>query len=398
MKKDKIFIGVFLFIIFGVLAFLPIKHILIVTGKSSLQMTDNWVYFEAKPENNIVDKLDNKFNQIKTAVENRVTNYFPFYIELNTMYQNFNFKTNKLLFDKYVPLKTNSDEEYVFYNKEDNFYYLENKYTKEELDNRLETQVKFFNSLSNKGIDVNIYIPTRYEITTLKDNNLNSYISLFNNKLNSNINITAMNVTDIKTYKKYFYKTDHHWTIYGALDGYKDIMNMLDADILNVDNIVTLKERKYYGSLAKSIMNDELNDYITDMKIDLDYDVLVNGEKPDELFKPRKLKMDRSYKYYDYYVQYFNGQYGNVIYDYHNEEKDNLLIMSDSNAWQIDYLIAASYNKTHVINLRYDEYKNDSFDLRRYMEVNDISKVLFLYDGETILFDQFNYDFIGRVK
>lgn len=398
MKKDKIFIGVFLFIIFGVLAFLPVKHVLIVTGKSSLQMTDNWVYFEAKPENNIIDKLDNKFNQIKTAVENRVTNYFPFYIELNTMYQNFNFKTNKLLFDKYVPLKTNSDEEYVFYNKEDNFYYLENKYTKEELDNRLETQVKFFNSLSNKGIDVNIYIPTRYEITTLKDNNLNSYISLFNNKLNSNINITAMNVTDIETYKKYFYKTDHHWTIYGALDGYKDIMNMLGADTLNVDNIVTLKERKYYGSLAKSIMNDELNDYITDMKIDLDYDVLVNGEKPDELFKPRELKMDRSYKYYDYYVQYFNGQYGNVIYDYHNEEKDNLLIMSDSNAWQIDYLIAASYNKTHVINLRYDEYKNDSFDLRRYMEVNDISKVLFLYDGETILFDQFNYDFIGRVK
>lgn len=398
MKKDKIFIGVFLFIIFGVLAFLPVKHVLIVTGKSSLQMTDNWVYFEAKPENNIVDKLDNKFNQIKTAVENRVTNYFPFYIELNTMYQNFNFKTNKLLFDKYVPLKTNSDEEYVFYNKEDNFYYLENKYTKEELDNRLETQVKFFNSLSNKGIDVNIYIPTRYEITTLKDNNLNSYISLLLNKLNSNINITAMNVTDIETYKKYFYKTDHHWTIYGALDGYKDIMNMLGADAIDVDNIVTLKERKYYGSLAKSIMNDELSDYITDMKIDLDYDVLVNGEKPDELFKPRKLKMDRSYKYYDYYVQYFNGQYGNVIYDYHNEEKDNLLIMSDSNAWQIDYLIAASYNKTHVINLRYDEYKNDSFDLRRYMEVNDISKVLFLYDGETILFDQFNYDFIGRVK
>ena len=64
MKKDKIFIGVFLFIIFGVLSFLPIKHILIATGKSSLQMTDNWVYFEAKPESNIIDKLDNKFKLI----------------------------------------------------------------------------------------------------------------------------------------------------------------------------------------------------------------------------------------------------------------------------------------------------------------------------------------------
>lgn len=398
MKKDKIFIVVFLCMLFGVLVWLPVKHVLIMTGRSSLQMTDNWVYFEAKPVNNILDKIDNKFNQIKTGIENRVTNYFPFYGNLNSLYQDFNFETNKLIYKKDIPLKTNSDDEYIFYNKLDSFYYLENKYTKNELDERLEKQVKFFNSLSAKGIDVNIYIPTRYELTTLKENNLNEYISLFKNKLNSNINITAMDVKDIETYKKYFYKTDHHWTIAGALNGYEDIMTMLGAEKINDIKTKTLTDRKYYGSLAKSIMNDSVYDYITDINLDLKYDCLVNGEKPDELFKPRSLKMDRSYKYYDYYVQYFNGQYGNVLYDYHNEDKDNLLIMSDSNAWQIDYLIAASFNKTHVINLRYDEYKGDSFDLRRYMIVNDIKKVLFLYDGESILFDQFNYDFIGRVK
>ena len=31
-------------------------------------------------------------------------------------------------------------------------------------------------------------------------------------------------------------------------------------------------------------------------------------------------------------------------------------------------------------------------------QANDIHKVLFLYDGESILFDQYNYDFIRRVK
>lgn len=29
--------------------------------------------------------------------------------------------------------------------------------------------------------------------------------------------------------------------------------------------------------------------------------------------KPREIRLDRDYKYYDYYVSYFNGQYGKVM-------------------------------------------------------------------------------------
>ena len=154
----------------------------------------------------------------------------------------------------------------------------------------------------------------------------------------------------------------------------------------------------YYGSLAKTALNDNINDYISDVDIKLDYDVYVNGKSADSLFKPREIRLDRSYKYYDYYVQYFNGQYGNVVYDYHNNDKENLLIIGDSYSWQIDYLIANSFNKTHVINLRYDEYKNKDFNLSKYVSDNNISKVLFLYEGGSTIFDQYDYDFEGRVK
>ena len=92
------------------------------------------------------------------------------------------------------------------------------------------------------------------------------------------------------------------------------------------------------------------------------------------------------------------GQYGNVVYDYNDDTKDNLLIVGDSYSWQIDYLIASSFNKTHVVNLRYDEYKNNNFDLIKYVTKNNINKVLFLYDGGSTLFDQYNYNFEGRVK
>ena len=84
-------------------------------------------------------------------------------------------------------------------------------------------------------------------------------------------------------------------------------------------------------------------------------------------------------------------------YQFVKISKDNLLIMSDSFAWSIDYLIASSFNNTHVINLRYDEFKNNSFNLTKYIKDNHITKVLFLYESGSTMFDQYNYNFTGRV-
>ena len=396
MKRDKIIIGVFLFVVFGVFLALPINFA--ISKVQHLEVNkDNWVSYNAKTEKNFVDKINNKIGRIENAVENRITNYFPFYQTLNTFYQNFNFYTNKLVFNE-VPIRTNSDGEYVFYDKNNEFYFLENKYSDKDLEERLNRQVNFFNELSKKGIDLYIYIPTRYEFTTLKTNNLSKYTEEFVNKLNENIKVKVMNVDTIDNYKKYFYKTDHHWTINGALKGYEDITDMLNISKVDNLNITEHKERKYYGSLAKTALNDLIFDYISDIDLDLNYNVSLNGKEKDELFKPREIRLDRSYKYYDYYVSYFNGQYGNIVYDYNDDTKDNLLIVGDSYSWQIDYLIASSFNKTHVVNLRYDEYKNNNFDLIKYVTKNNINKVLFLYDGGSTLFDQYNYNFEGRVK
>lgn len=396
MKKDKTLIIVFLAIIFLFSISIFSNYFFVKVGLLHINM-DNFSEYIPVKEKNIIDKLNNKIGRLENSLENKVTNYFPFYNEINTIVSNIEFSSNKSLFND-VPIKTNSDGEYIFYDKENEFYYLTNKYSDSLLQERVNKQIKFFNELSEKGINVNIYVPTRYELTTLKKDNLNYYITKFVNGLNDGINVRVMNVSNLDIYKKFFYKTDHHWTIYGALDGYKDICDMLNIECIKDFNVVEHKERRYYGSLAKSALNDTIYEYISDVDIKLKYDVYVNGKNPTDIFKPREIRLDRSYKYYDYYVQYFNGQYGNIVYDFNNTDKENLLIIGDSYSWQIDYLIASSYNKTHVINLRYDEYKNNTFNLSKYIEDNNISKVLFLYDGGSTLFDQYNYDFEGRVK
>ena len=397
MKKDRVFNAVFCGIIGGVCLYIPVHFMLVHIGVVTKTSNDNQVVFEPISEKNIGDKLSNKVNAIKTRLENEITNSFPFYNSLNGLYQNFNYYMNSFFY-KEVPLKTNSDNEYIFYNKENDFYYLENQYSKDELDKRLDMQVAMFNKLANLDIDMYLYFPTRYELTKLKDNNLNSYVDIFKDKLSSKIKVANMDITSLEQYKNYFYKTDHHWNMNGALAGYYDIMDILGK--VPVDNleVVNKRERKFYGSMAKSVLNNKTYDYILDVDKKLDYDVLVNGKQASEVFKPRQIRLDRDYLYYDYYVQYFNGQYGEICYDYHKDKEENLLILSDSYAWQIDYLIASSFNKTYVVNLRYDKWKKGYLNLEEYMKKRNIKKVLFLYEGGSMMFDQYNYNLEGRIK
>ena len=397
MKKDSVFNAVFCGIIGGVCLYIPVHFMLVHIGVVTKTSNDNQMVFEPISEKNIGDKLSNKVNAIKTRLENEITNSFPFYNSLNGLYQNFNYYMNSFFY-KEVPLKTNSDNEYIFYNKENDFYYLENQYSKDELDKRLDMQVAMFNKLANLDIDMYLYFPTRYELTKLKDNNLNSYVDIFKDKLSSKIKVANMDITSLEQYKNYFYKTDHHWNMNGALAGYYDIMDILGK--VPVDNleVVNKRERKFYGSMAKSVLNNKTYDYILDVDKKLDYDVLVNGKQASEVFKPRQIRLDRDYLYYDYYVQYFNGQYGEICYDYHKDNEENLLILSDSYAWQIDYLIASSFNKTYVVNLRYDKWKKGDLNLEEYMKERNIKKVLFLYEGGSMMFDQYNYNLEGRIK
>ena len=260
MQKDKKLVIAFLVILFGICLCIPCKFVLVKIGVMSMNM-DNFLEYKEKDVNNVVDKINNVIGRIENSVENKVTNYFPFYNVINSLYDKVDFTSNKILF-KDVPIKKNSDGEYIFYDKVNEFYYLTNKYTSKELDERLDSQVMFFNNLNKKGIDVNIYIPTRYEFTTLKKDNLSNYVGEFVSKLDSNINVRVMDVKSIDEYKEYFYKTDHHWTIKGALDGYKDICDMLNIDAINNLNIVKHKERMYYGSLAKTALNDNINNKI----------------------------------------------------------------------------------------------------------------------------------------
>lgn len=388
-KHDKTLIIIFVGILYCSLLFIGINFVLYQMGYIGKITSDNWKTYEPKGTNGFINKFNNFIGSKEVAIENIVTNYFPLYNNILDAYSSMNYSLNDLFYDDIIPIKINGDGELIKYNKEKEYYYLIQPYSKEELDNRMKKQVDFFNSLD---ADVYIYNITSYQLSKFYDKN--NYIEVFKSKLNNNIKFDYLKVNSEDDYLKYYYKTDHHLQAFGSLNVYYDVVNLLDVNPVNNIVISKIDNKKIYGSYAKTASSDLIYDNLSYLKANLNYDVNID----DKLFKTYEIPDNKKYKYYDYYVYFFNGQYDEVIYDYHDENKENLLILSDSFAWPIDDLIAASFNKTYVVNLRYGKYKGQNFDLTSYIKDNNISKVLFMYGEQSIIFDGNNYDFVGRVK
>ena len=237
-----------------------------------------------------------------------------------------------------------------------------------------------------------MYLPNRYEFTILDDNSItvrdkDKYITKLKSLQNDSFKIKKLKISSIDDYKKYFYKTDHHWNAYGAYQGYKDIMEMMKLTPKKLDIIET--DITYMGSIAKSSAQTDIKDKFMYIDYNEKYDVKVNG-LDNSKYKPKVInKTDNIY--YDYYVSYYNGMFGEVVMDYNNPDKENLLIISDSYAWQIDEIIASHFNKTYIINVRYDKFINGSLDYKNFIKENNITKVLILEESATSIFDMYNY-------
>lgn len=388
MKKDRFIISVFLVIIFGVFVLYPVKYLLIKIDKISFNSSDNWKTYE-KSGNLIKDKV----MALETAIDNRTTNYFPLYEKITSGFYNFNIKLDSLFSSK-VYIKSNSDGENLFYDNQNNFYFLLNNLSSEQLNNRLKNQISFYNDINTKYSDINLYIylPLRYEVTNLSDiHNLNNYVVTFKNSLNKNIKVFSLDSLDLSQYLTYFYKTDHHYNSVGALKAYNDIVTMMD-----INSIKTIPFKciytPYYGSLAKTALNKNVSDNL----LDLDYQNDVEFNQNDDKFKTRKI-VKKTNPFYDYYISYYNGQYDEIKYKSDVKNDKNLLIISDSLSWQIDYIIAENFENTYVINLRYGKWKNQKLYLQEYLSEHNITDILFLQEAEQQMFDLYNHNISDRV-
>lgn len=398
-KKDLYIITVFFIIVFSVFLYYPIKYVLLSKNILTLNY-DNFKEFNADSGNDIFTKINNKVQKVKLNIENRVINYFPFYSAINYNFKSLNYKINKGLYNHldFTYIGLNQDNELV-YRENNGTYILQFNIDNKILENKFNSQSEYFNELK-KYADVYIYLPNRYEYTNLSKKGISvqdnsKYVERLFSMQDEKLHVAALNSETLEQYNSYFYKTDHHWTAYGAYEGYKEIMNLLGHEPL-ILNLVS-HNVNFMGSISKGVALTDIKDNFSTIDYINNIDVTVNGETNNPKYKPKQIKESNN-PYYDYYVSYYNGMFGRVEYNSHNSALENILIISDSFGWPIDEIIAKDFNKTYIFNVKYDEFVNNAIDYKKFVKENNISKVLIIQSSESTLFDLYNFNLKEKVR
>ncbi len=176
-----------------------------------------------------------------------------------------------------------------------------------------------------------------------------------------------------------YYRTDHHWTAWGAYEAYLAYCNAagLEAKPLADFGLEQMSDR-FYGTLySKVLAPDAQPDLIYAPQALPQVQVRFDGaEESDSVYQPDFLEKKDKYAYF------FGGNWGEVEIRTRTENGKHLLVIKDSFANSLVPYLLESYETVTMIDLRY--YGGSLRDLLRE---RGITEVLVLYEMTNLLTD-----------
>lgn len=277
----------------------------------------------------------------------------------------------------------------IIFGKENYLFKKFTTFNDEMLKNNLNSIITFTNNY-NKEVDFFI-IPNSYAIydeltpryLPLVDqlsliNSINSYLSL-----KSNDHINTINVAEelLKNKDDYiYYKTDHHWTSYGAYLAYLAYMDYLGLEIVDINNLEKITINNFLGTYynrSKYFKAD--SDFITYYNI-LGLHIEIDGKEQLSLMNLDKFKGS------DKYSAFLWGNNGltKVINENISEERkgSSILIFKDSYANSFIQFLSYNYEIIDIIDLRY--FKES---IRNFMKDKDYNEILIMYSFNNLSSD-----------
>ncbi len=230
-----------------------------------------------------------------------------------------------------------------------------------------------------------VYFPTRFEEIYVPEsesvsNWADEYHRLFALQLSENIRVERLKLEGISNYKELFFRSDHHWNIKGAYQGYGDIIRMIGKNF-PIDDIRAIQKvidypYEYYGTFNNlypgAALCDRISDYVLE-GTDREHDYLVNGNPFDEQALHEEYAEKGNSSIYSDYDVYFGDNALLRVYDYHQTDKPNILVFCDSYVNPIKGWLASHFNQSVFVDLR---AKTEDFYPEDLMEQYDIDIVL----------------------
>lgn len=202
--------------------------------------------------------------------------------------------------------------------------------------------------------------------------------------------ITRFVVDNFETYRRYFYRSDHHWNYLGSYLGYTELLALLgveEAPMAPVEEVVL--PCRLSGSKASSAGAEGFSEPFIAYRFDYpSMTVQINGSAATDYGSQTNFFNGASAVIS--YGTFYGDDAGEVILDTSQPNRENLLILGESFDNAVLKLLASHYNVTCAVDLRnYSVSLNRDFSLTNYLEAHQIDRVLLMGNIDYFLLDAF---------
>ncbi|MCX7714557.1 MAG: hypothetical protein N2171_02365 [Clostridia bacterium] len=402
-NEKMILIVSFVLIISCFLIYLPFTYI----GKEPYKTTNFGNDVVAKMhEGGFLSEQINEIEEWKAGIENFTLHRFPLYSEIlkadSDAEEMLNRSLSHLSREKKLFTLTFTGD-YNNYISEDRTCMIRTfSQAPAQIMDDIDKSVELYNEIAREypRLNVSIYfVQEPWSSDILKNTGIRipkgqRYVNHFISKLDKNINVSYLPLASLDEYKENFYKTDHHWNIYGAYKGYQAIISLLGKryeDIgqpIQARGFFPVSDVKFQGSIARQSLVYDVFDTIYDIDADVDpYSCEVDNQPEPSYFSEKWRYLEGIFDdspFVNHYAKYFHSDYACVKFTFDNGKNRNLLVFADSLSNCMDYLLASHYSNTYYIDLRYyKETYGEDFDMKNFVEEKHIDDVLFFYMSDT---------------
>ena len=333
--------------------------------------------------------------------ENRYMAKFPKFTFKNLVSGKYSEELNDYINDYFVFrnawLKTKSFTELALGKKENNGVYIGKngflfekfEFGEEELKN-VKSTLKSMNNLTNK-IDIPIYfalVPNSIYINSDKlpdnvevDNQEEIIDKIYENTQNT-INIDTVDILKENKENYIYFKTDHHFTSDGAYLVYLKFCEKANISPVTLENY----ERKciseeFLGTFDSKAQipnqeKDKIYVYMNDNNRTVK-SAIYDNEETNKIYNEEYLSKK------DKYSHFLNGNNSKVTIKTNIQNGKKLLLIKDSYSHIMAQFLCQNFEELHFIDPRY--YTGN---LNDYIEENNITDILFLYNVSTFVEDK----------
>ncbi len=206
-------------------------------------------------------------------------------------------------------------------------------------------------------------------------------------KATGGTNIDVYTILNQRKDEDIYYRTDHHWTVDGALYGYKAIMGAIDVPMIDIpeSELIYVQNKEAGAALFAGTSQSKTGA----RDIDLDRIKFWTGTKAQVFvdkgkgLEPWDMYDQQAVEKKDKYEFFLGGNYPLVLTKYTKApSKEKIIVIKDSFANSMIPFLGNTFAEVHVIDPRFNKKS-----ISEYARENGIDKIVIMYGVQNFISD-----------